>query len=96
MRQGLALYRAGDFEKAAKAFARVPGAEGAYNQGDALLMHGAYDQAIASFDRALGFRPDWKEAQDNEAIVAKTIQTYNQQVQQALDVVKKNAEKKSF
>ncbi len=65
MRQGIALYRAGDFEKAAKVFARVPGAEGAFNQGDALLMHGAYDQAIASFDRALGYHPDWKEAQEN-------------------------------
>jgi N-acetylated-alpha-linked acidic dipeptidase len=39
---------------------------------------------------------NWKEAQDNTEIVAKAIQTYNQQVQQAIDVVKKNGEKKSF
>jgi N-acetylated-alpha-linked acidic dipeptidase len=39
---------------------------------------------------------NWKEAQENTEIVAKTIQTYNQQVQQAIDVVKKNGEKKSF
>ena len=39
---------------------------------------------------------NWKEAQDNEGIVAKTIQSYNQQVQQAVDIVKKNTDKKSF
>ena len=39
---------------------------------------------------------NWKEAQDNEGIVAKTIQSYNQQVQQAVDIVKKNSDKKSF
>jgi N-acetylated-alpha-linked acidic dipeptidase len=39
---------------------------------------------------------NWKEAQQNEEIVAKTITNYNQQVQQAIDVVKKNTDKKSF
>jgi Ca-activated chloride channel homolog len=68
VRQGIAFYRAGDFEKAAKAFVRVPDAVGAFNQGDALLMHGAYDQAVAAFDRALGFRPAWKEAAENRAL----------------------------
>jgi N-acetylated-alpha-linked acidic dipeptidase len=38
----------------------------------------------------------WKEAQDNEEIVATAITKYNQQVQQAIDVVKKNSDKKSF
>jgi N-acetylated-alpha-linked acidic dipeptidase len=39
---------------------------------------------------------NWKEAQENTEIVAKGIATYNQQVQQAIEVVKKNVEKKSF
>jgi Ca-activated chloride channel family protein len=68
LRQGIAFYRAGDFEKAAKAFVRVPDDTGAFNQGDALLMHGAYDQAVAAFDRALGLRPGWKEAEENRAL----------------------------
>ncbi len=38
----------------------------------------------------------WKEAQDNIQIVAKVVQSYNQQVQQAIELVKKNTEKKSF
>ena len=39
---------------------------------------------------------NWKEAQENTEIVAKAITTYNQQVLQAIEVVKKNTEKKSF
>ena len=67
-RIGTAQYRNGDFEAAAKTFARVPGATGAYNQGNASLMHGAYQAAIASYNRALSFRPGWKEAEENKAL----------------------------
>jgi Ca-activated chloride channel family protein len=63
-----AQYRNGDFEAAARTFARVPGASGAYDQGNAWLMHGQYEAAIASYDRALTFKPGWKEAQENKAL----------------------------
>jgi N-acetylated-alpha-linked acidic dipeptidase len=39
---------------------------------------------------------NWKEAQENTDIVAKAITTYNAQVEQAINVVKKNGDKKSF
>lgn len=65
---GTAQYRNGDFKEAVETFARVPGATGAFNRGNALLMHGAYDAAIQSYDRALGFRPGWKEAEENKAL----------------------------
>jgi Ca-activated chloride channel homolog len=67
-RIGVAQYRDGDFKGAAKTFARVPGADGAYNAGNAQLMHGQYDLAIADFDRALSLRPGWKDAKENKAI----------------------------
>jgi len=67
-RIGVAQYRNGDFEAAAKTFARVPGAFGAFDQGNALLMHGNYDGAITSYDRALGFKPNWKDAEDNKVL----------------------------
>jgi Ca-activated chloride channel homolog len=67
-RIGIAQYRNGDFKEAVATFARVPGAEGAFNQGNASLMHGAYDAAIASYVRALGFRPGWKEAEENKTL----------------------------
>jgi Ca-activated chloride channel homolog len=62
---GTALYRAGEFKDAAQTFARIDSAEGHYNQGNSWLMHGAYDEAIKSYDRALQKRPDWKEALEN-------------------------------
>lgn len=67
-RIGIAQYRNGDFEAAAKTFARVPGAKGAFDQGNAWLMHGNYDGAVASYDRALGFQPGWKDAEENKAV----------------------------
>ena len=39
---------------------------------------------------------NWKEAQDNIEIVSKVVQNYNQEIQQSVDVIKKNMEKKSF
>lgn len=65
MWQGTALFRAGEFKDAAQTFARIDSAEGHYNQGNSWLMHGAYDAAIKSYDRALQKRPDWKEAVEN-------------------------------
>lgn len=70
MRQGVAWYRAGKFDEAARAFARAPGAPGAYNQGNALVMRGAYDQAIAAYDRALERQPGWAAAEENRALAA--------------------------
>jgi Ca-activated chloride channel homolog len=68
--QGAAWYRAGEFEKAAHAFARRDTAEAQYNQGNAQLMLGKYAAAIACYDRALETRPDWKEAAENRALAA--------------------------
>jgi len=65
---GVAQFRNGDFKEAAATFARVPGANGAFDQGNASLMHGDYDGAVASYDRALGFHPGWKEAEENKAL----------------------------
>lgn len=63
--QGTALYRDGQFKEAAAAFARVDSPEAAFDRGNALLMHGKYTDAIASYDHALQRRPDWREAKAN-------------------------------
>jgi Ca-activated chloride channel family protein len=65
MWQGVAFFRAGEFKDAAQAFARIDSGEGHYNQGNSWLMHGAYDAAIKSYDRALAKHPGWKEATEN-------------------------------
>jgi Ca-activated chloride channel homolog len=51
--QGVAEYRDGQFKEAAAAFARIDSPEAAFDRGNALLMHGKYGDAIASYDRAL-------------------------------------------
>jgi Ca-activated chloride channel family protein len=68
MWRGTSWYRAGEFEKAAKAFAELDTAEAHFNQGNAWLMRGQYEAAIASYDRALVRRPDWQEAVENQAL----------------------------
>jgi Ca-activated chloride channel family protein len=65
LRQGAALYRDGQFKEAAAAFARVESPEAAFDRGNALVMAGKYTDAIASYDRALQRRPDWREAKAN-------------------------------
>ncbi|HVP42417.1 MAG TPA: tetratricopeptide repeat protein [Terriglobales bacterium] len=68
--QGTAWYRAGEFERAARAFARGDSAEAHYNQGNARLMMGKYQDAIDCYARALARRPGWKEAADNRDLAA--------------------------
>ena len=70
MRQGIAWYRAAEFEKATQAFARVQSAEGRFNLGNAWTMLGKYDKAVASFDEALEKRPEWREAKENRDLAA--------------------------
>ena len=68
MWQGIAWYRAGEFKRAAQVFGRVDSAEAHYNRGNALLMGGDYEAAVASYERALDMRPAWTEAEDNRAL----------------------------
>jgi Ca-activated chloride channel family protein len=70
LRQGVAWYRAGEFEKSAQAFARRDSAEADYNQGNAWLMLGKYDTAIGCYERALTKREAWKEAEENRDLAA--------------------------
>lgn len=68
--QGMAWYRVGEFEKAARAFARRDTPEAHYNQGNAWLMNGKYDAAVASYEKSLAKRPDWTEAKENRDLAA--------------------------
>jgi Ca-activated chloride channel family protein len=66
--RGVALYRAGDFKAAEAAFASSGTPEAAYNRGNSLVMLGKYDDAIASYDRALSLRGGWRECEENRAV----------------------------
>ena len=68
--RGVAFYRAGEFEKAARAFALSSTPEAGFNQGNAWLMNGKYKAAIDIYDRVLAQRPDWTEARENRDLAA--------------------------
>lgn len=68
IRQGVAWFRAGEFEKAEQAFARVATPESEFNRGNCLIMRGKYEDAIERFDRALKLRPGWEDARINRDI----------------------------
>jgi len=68
MLQGVAWFRAGEFEKAEQAFSRVASPEAEFNRGNCLLTRGKYDAAIERFDRALQLRPDWDDPRINRDI----------------------------
>jgi Ca-activated chloride channel homolog len=44
--------------------------EAHYNQGNAWVMLGQYETAMACYDRALERRPGWREATENRALAA--------------------------
>jgi Ca-activated chloride channel homolog len=68
MWRGSAQTRAGDFKAAEQTFASIDTAAAAYDQGNALVMLGKYDQAVPRYDRALALRPGWSQAQANRQI----------------------------
>lgn len=63
--QATALYRAGDFKKAAGILIGFDTAQAAYNHGNALAMQGQYTDAIARYEQALTLEPDWTDARVN-------------------------------
>lgn len=76
MRQGCAWFRAGEFEKAEQAFARIATPEAEFNRGTSLIMLGKYDAAVERFDRALQLKPDYEDARINRDIaVARAKRT---------------------
>lgn len=66
--RGVALMRAGQYEEAASSFAESDGAIADYDRGNALVMLGRYDQAIAQYAAALRRRPGWADAAANRAL----------------------------
>ena len=80
--QGAALYRSGEFEAAGERFAEVPGADGAYNRGNALAQAGKLESAISAYDQALTLQPQHPDALANRALVSDLLQQQKQQQEQ--------------
>jgi len=70
--QASALYKAGRYDEAAAAFARLPG--GDYNRGNALARAGKLEEAVAAYDAALKADPGHADALFNRDLVLQLIQ----------------------
>jgi Ca-activated chloride channel family protein len=68
MRQGVAWFRAGEFEKAEQAFARLGTSDAEFNRGNCLILRGKYEEAVERFDRALELNPELEDARINREI----------------------------
>jgi Ca-activated chloride channel family protein len=69
LEQGAQAYRSKDYAAAGKAWTGLPGADAAYNRGNALAKQGEYDAAIAAYDEALHLRPGMEDAIANRKAV---------------------------
>ena len=82
LQRGIEAYRSGDYKAAMSHWADLPGADAAYNRGNALARQGRYDEAIAEYDRALRQQPGMTDAVANRRVAeAARKQRADQQAQ---------------
>ncbi|WP_129135216.1 VWA domain-containing protein [Luteimonas sp. YGD11-2] len=74
MQAGADAYRAGDYAAAIAAWRGLPGADAAYNLGNALARAGRYEQAVAAYDEALRREPGMDDARANREAVLQAMQ----------------------
>lgn len=73
MWRGSAFYRAGKYAASTDAFAAVDTPEGWYNQGNALLHLGKFEEAVKAYTKALSTRTSWTDAQSNLATAQRLL-----------------------
>ena len=69
LERGVEAYRRNDFAAAGNSWSGLPGADAAYNRGNALAKAGDYDAAIAAYDEALRQQPGMDDAIANRRAV---------------------------
>ena len=78
-RQGVAHYRAGNYQAAIDRFAQLDSAQGWYNRGNALAQLQQFEAARDSYEQALKRRSDWPEAEENKALMEQLLEQQQQQ-----------------
>ena len=78
MYQGVAWYKAGDYDKAIKAFENDTTAMGVYNLGLAYYKKGDYAAASMAFGKATELDPELEAAKQNQKVTQKILQGTNE------------------
>ena len=76
--KGSALYRSGQFDAAARAFAKADGPRASYNRGNALARAGKLEEALKAYDAALAANPELEDARHNRKLVEELLKQKNQ------------------
>lgn len=66
-------YRKRDYANAERMWSALPGAEAAYNRGNALARQGRLPEAVEAYDRALRERPGMTDAIENRRAVLEAM-----------------------
>ena len=82
MWQGIASYKAQEYEAALQHWSNGESPITSYNRGNALARNGKLPEALQAYDRALAAKPDWEDAQFNRDLVAKLLDSQQKQPQE--------------
>lgn len=80
--QGSARYRAGDYQGALQAFEQDDSATGLYNQGNALMQLGQFEEAAKRYQEALKKDPQMQDAAANKVLADELREQQKAQQQQ--------------
>jgi Ca-activated chloride channel family protein len=76
--RGSALFRSGDYDRAADAFSRGDAASAGYNRANALARAGQLEQALSAYDQVIEQRPDHEDARFNRQLVQQLLEQQQQ------------------
>ena len=82
MWQGIASYKAQEYEEALQHWSNEESPITSYNRGNALARNGKLPEALQAYDRAIAAKPDWEDAQFNRDLVAKLLDSQQKQPQE--------------
>lgn len=74
LREGVAWYKSGDYEKAIEAFQKDTTVMGAYNLGLAYYENGNYAEAALAFDQAVQLDPNLEGARKNKEATQRILE----------------------
>ena len=80
--QGIASYKAQEYEAALQHWSNEESPITSYNRGNALARNGKLPEALQAYDRAIAAKPDWEDAQFNRDLVAKLLDSQQKQPQE--------------